>query len=175
MTGNAFSLVPNLHRAGVDPGLNFEPCSHRDGVEVGPNLDPSHPVDSRKTDFSQVEPILSQGEQMLLFCKNRLANRYLPTGDPALFVRNAGGQQLRIQIFQIQGLGNGNPVIAAEITTFTLDAPFFMGTVHTGIAEHGLKPPVRTECDESRGLFPMVSLKDLFYRQLEIVVSETFE
>src|SRR5208282_4877805 len=75
-----------------------------------------------------------------------------------------------VQVHQVDGLGHGHPVVTPEIACLRLD-PTVLVTFPRRAKLRG-EPPVRTESNEARRLFPLLSPQDLLHRRTEIVEPE---
>ena len=109
------------------------------------------------------------------FSKYGLANHHLPAGNFALLILVAGSQQLLVQIVEVFGLRNRDPVISAEVAAFPFDPTLLVGMVFPWIAKDGFKSPMRTKRDESGCLLAAVPLQNPLYGRFQIVIPESFE
>src|SRR5208282_6393905 len=107
---------------------------------------------------------------MRAFLDHQRSDLLLASGDLALFVGAAAGEQLRVELLQVSCLWQRHPVIAPEVAGFALNPAFFVRFPR--IAKVTREPPVRAEGDEARGLLAPMALQNLLHRTLQVVISE---
>ena len=81
--------------------------------------------------------------------------------------------QISVQFFQIAGFRRNHWVPLPEVSALTFDAALLVAT--SRIAELALKAPVGTEGDEAAVFLPLISMQDLLYRTLQVVVAQRLE
>src|ERR1039457_996977 len=92
-----------------------------------------------------------------------------PINHPALlFLRTRCQQQ--VQLCQIQDLRHRYQIVTPELTSFAFHAAFLMPLARR--AELRFEPPVRTERDKSRRLFPLMTPQTFPYPTLQVVVTQ---
>src|ERR1700675_459265 len=142
-------------------------------IKIGSHAHTTQIIHTRKADFGQFKALLGQRQQMRAFRQRRRSHGLVRSGDLALLIRVAGGQQLYVELLEIVGLRQWHPVIAPKVTYFTRHAAFFVWLL--GRTKLAVEAPVRTESNEPCGFFTAVAAQDLFYRGLEIVVAQSAE
>src|ERR1035441_7470021 len=92
-----------------------------------------------------------------------------PINHPALlFLRTRCQQQ--VQLCQIQDLRHRYQIVTPELTSFAFHAAFLMPLARR--AELRFEPPVRTERDKSRRLFPLMTPQIYLYPSRQVVVTQ---
>src|SRR5664280_2886429 len=89
-------------------------------------------------------------------------------GPPLIFATT--GDELPVQVGDVESLGHGHPVIPAKVADLTLHAPLLVAFAWR--AELTLESPMGTEGDEPRRLFPPLPAQNLLYRGTAVVVTK---
>src|ERR1035441_2108707 len=96
-----------------------------------------------------------------------------PLADPTLFIAPAFFEQIDVQGLPTGNLRHRHHVVPTKISTFSFHPALLM--TFSWRAELRLEAPMRSEGNESRGLFSLVSAKNLLHCTLEIVIATKTE
>jgi hypothetical protein len=91
----------------------------------------------------------------------------------ALLVLVTAQIQIGVQFRQVGYFWKGHPVVAAEVSAFTLNSALFVASGR--VAELALKKPVGTEGDEAAGLFALMPAQDALHHALQVIVAKLLE
>src|SRR6185369_2866486 len=107
---------------------------------------------------------------MLSFYYQSSSHTLLPTCDRPALIFAATGDELSVQVGDVESLGHRNPVIPAKVAHLSLNAallvPFSRRTELT------LVPPMGTEGDEPRRLLSPLPSQNLLYCRTEVVITK---
>src|SRR5450631_2989558 len=110
---------------------------------------------------------------MLTLGEHGRADRLRSTLNHATLLVLQTRRQQQVQLFQVPHLRDGHEMIPPELPSFPFHAAFLMPFPRR--AKLRLEPPVRTESDESRCLFPLMPTQYFLYRDLQVVVTQHAE
>lgn len=81
--------------------------------------------------------------------------------------------QIYVQLVQVTRFGKRHPVVAPEVSAFPFNTALLVAAGR--VAELALKPPVRSEGDETACLLAAMSAQDLLYGTLQVVIAKHAE
>src|SRR5215510_120185 len=145
-------------------------CSQRRRVEVGSRLHATLFVYFPEILFRQFKVLALQRHQVRLFKSEHLSGGLLAFANYARVIFPAAFQQRFIQCRQRRGLRHRNKMIATEESGLALDAALLVPFARR--AKRSVELPVRSEGDETIGLFAPATAKNFPDRARQVVVSQ---
>src|ERR1035437_1247144 len=164
------AVVPEFHPACIGLGVHFRSCLQRRRVCVGQHLGATQTVYRGEARLRQVHSLCGQWQQMLPLHYQSGSHTLLSPCDGPPLIFATTGDELPVQVGDVESLGHRHPVIPAKVANFPFHAPLLVAFARC--AELTLVSPMGTEGDEPRRLFPPLPAQNLLYGRTEIVVTK---
>ena len=126
VAGEAAAFVAYFDMARIKPDFDRLAGRRRCRIQIGPYPDAAQPVHPWETRCRSARSPARRAAANARVPRSSALHLLLASGDLALFVGAAGGEQLRVELFQLSRFRQRHPVIAPEVAGFAFNPAFFV-------------------------------------------------